>query len=241
MHPDAPLELVQLDEPYVADPSDLAAYDMVLERVRPGARPHLTTGLAKRHAVRLYGEAVALIIAADHELASTPTIDRETLALVTLLEHLEHAAEWPAAEAWADESWRPQHTKQLLELVATGVSGALMPFPLARQMVRRGEHAVVTVADPDPLPETEIWASWAIERDAADVQELLGVLRGRTARSSRNQSQSASSAHGEPGARNELNSRSEPNPRGRRSTSGKRDSRSQSSKALASRKKRRRA
>lgn len=183
--PAEPLELVPLDVSGV--PAAHAPHpDALLERVAPGARPPGTEGTgAPRHAVRLYSESVALVVAIDHELAEQQTADREALELLTLLAHPDHAAAWPAPEPWADPAWAPRDAGATLELVATGLGAALLPLPLARHLANKREHAVLPVVCEPALPGTEIWVSWAVERDAADVQRLVGIMRGRTARSER--------------------------------------------------------
>lgn len=185
--PERPLELIPFAHPF-GRPSD-AGQDMLLERAAPGERPlgsdpresHRT-----HHALRLYEEAVALVLPADHELAELSEIPAVDLALVPLLDHPQHPDSWPAATPWSDPSWMPRGLPEALALVSTGIGGVLAPLPLARHLVDKRAHAVLrVVADGDHLPGTTIWASWRVERDAPDVQQLAGILRGRTARSSR--------------------------------------------------------
>lgn len=185
--PEQRLELVPLTstgatadrEPGSPDP------DVLLERVAPGARP---AGVgADRLAVRLYAEDVALVVGVEHELAEQQTVDRDTLALIPLLAHPDHAATWPAPEPWQDPSWAPAHAEAAMEIVASGAGAILLPLPLARQLAGKQRHAVLRVVGDPPLDATEIWASWPVSRDAPDVQQLIGFMRGRTARSSRGQ------------------------------------------------------
>ena len=178
-----PLELV---------PVDLHAarlnLDVLLERVAPGQIPPGSDATQRtRHAMRLYEETIALVVAAEHELAEQSEVSIEDLALVNLLDHPDHFSGWPEAEAWKDPAWMPGDAKATLELVATGLGGALLAQPLARHLASKRAHAVIPVAHEGAslLPGTEIWASWNIERDGNDVQRLVGTLRGRTARSSR--------------------------------------------------------
>lgn len=163
--------------------------DVLLERVAPEAHP-LGTAPSEpvlRHGLRLYEEGVALVVEAGHELSRRGEVDLEDLSLLPLIAHPDHHDGWPAAQPWADASWMPADAEATLELVATGVGGALMALPLARHLAGKRTHSVVPVAarGTSLLTGTEIWASWRIERDAPDVQRLIGVLRGRTARSSR--------------------------------------------------------
>lgn len=190
----APLELI----PLPASGRRIDGLDVVLERVAPGAPPAGTEGEdPERHAVRLYAESIALVVAADHELAGEATADREALELVTLLAHPDHAPQWPEPEAWQDPAWAPADAAAALELVATGLGAILLPLPLARHLASKLAHAVLPLRTDPPLPGTAIWASWAVERDAPDVQQLIGVLRGRTASSGRPSAADAAAAQAE--------------------------------------------
>ena len=125
--------------------------DIVLERVAPGSEPEGTAAegphgpAPTRHAVRLYTESLALVVAADHELAGAESAGRDALALVTLLGHPDHSPAWPDPEPWQDPSWAPKNAAAALELVATGLGAILLPLPLARHLSAKREHAVLLV------------------------------------------------------------------------------------------------
>jgi hypothetical protein len=73
--PGHPLELVPFARPF-GRPAD-AAEDMLLERVAPGERPlgsDPADAQRTHHALRLYEEAVALVVPAEHELAELSEI-----------------------------------------------------------------------------------------------------------------------------------------------------------------------
>lgn len=189
VQPGIPLELVPLNLTF-AGPKRPEDYDVVIERVAPGQRPAGTVevpGAAApgRHAIRLYTEAIALVVPRDHELAEQEQVAPSDLSLVTLLDHPDHSPEWPEAEPWQDPDWMPRNALAALELVAAGSGAILLPQLLARHIGDKRRHAVLRVVGEPPLEGSTVWASWAVERDAADVQQLIGVMRGRTARSSR--------------------------------------------------------
>ncbi|MFC7767021.1 hypothetical protein [Leucobacter soli] len=81
-------------------------------------------------------------------------------------------------------SWAPRDAAAALDLVATGLGAILLPCRWPATWGRSGRTRCCRSAW-TPLPGTTIWASWAAERDAADVQRFIGTLRGRTARSGR--------------------------------------------------------
>ncbi|QIM15174.1 LysR family transcriptional regulator [Leucobacter insecticola] len=187
VQPAIPLELVPLDLAF-GGPKHPESCDVVIERAAPGQRPAgsseaETSPLPSRHAIRLYTEAIALVVDLGHNLAKRESVTLQQLASVTLLDHPDHSPEWPAAEPWQDPAWMPKDAAAALELVAAGSGAILLPQPLARHITDKHQHAVLRVSA--PLAGSTVWASWAVARDAADVQQLIGVMRGRTARSSR--------------------------------------------------------
>lgn len=222
------LELVPLDLGFgdapeagaagAADTAALAAScDVLILRTAADGAPAGAPGdggapAPARRALRLYGEALGLVVAKDHELAAADSVAPDDLAYVTLLDHPDHAPGWPAAQPWADPAWMPAGPRAALELVATGAGAILLPLPLARHLSRKREHVVLPLradgaGDAEgaaPPIAAVVWATWAAERDADDVQRLAGVLRGRTARSSRS---GGSGAGADPDPRAEIRAR----------------------------------
>lgn len=183
--PETPLVLVPLT-PAGRLPAGEEPVDVLLERVAPGGEAESSSGEDRtRHGVRLYVESLALVLPVEHELAEATVIEPDDLALVHLLDHPDHAADWPEPQPWADPSWAPKNVRAALELVETGLGGILLPLPFARHLANKRAHAIVPLSPVFELPGTEIWASWDRSRDDATVQQLIGVLRGRTGRSSR--------------------------------------------------------
>lgn len=182
--PDRPLTIVPFATPY-GRAKDADEHDMLLERTAPGEAPRGTNEDEGRthHAMRLYEEAVALVLPKGHDLGDRETISLAEIGDVRILDHPNHSPAWPAAEPWADPTWMPRNIAAALELVATGLGGILMPAPLARHITDKHKHVSLRIID--PIPGGSVWASWRVERDAPDVQHLAGVMRGRTARSSR--------------------------------------------------------
>ena len=117
------------------------------------------TGL---HRILLWEELAVAALPKDHPLAEADVLELADLA----------------DEPRAPEQDDPAMT---LELVAAGTGYAILPHSLARLHHRRD---VVAIAVTDAAP-TRIALVWRVERDDADIQEFVGVVRGRTARSSR--------------------------------------------------------
>lgn len=120
-------------------------------------------------------------------------VDADGLHLIPLWEELavvalpkEHPFADEAELALADLDGEPVAPVQpdpamTLELVAAGTGYAIVPHSIARLHQRR-DVVAVPLAD---APSTRIALVWRIERDDDDIQEFVGVVRGRTARSSR--------------------------------------------------------
>lgn len=174
------VELMPIDA--LDAPANPEAFDAVLERVAPGEVPPESAESRTRHAVRLYEEDVALVVSTGEE--ELGVLDRETLSLMRLLDYPGLPAQWPEPEPWADIQWKPDTVMKALDLVKTGIGGVLMPFPLARHLADKREHKILPLGV--ELPGTSVWVSWAVDRDDEDIQTLVGVMRGRTPRSSRN-------------------------------------------------------
>ena len=117
------------------------------------------------HRIPLWEEVAVAVLPKDHPLADAAEL---TLA------DLEHE---PAAPVQLDPA-------MTVELVAAGTGYAILPHSLARLHHRR-DVAAVPVTDAAP---TRIALVWRVERDDADIQEFVGVVRGRTTRSSRGES-----------------------------------------------------
>ena len=169
--------------------TDAASCDVLIERTAPDGRPARSTGDgSERRAIRLYAESMALVVPVDHELAEQESVSLAEMQFVTLLDHPDHYAGWPQAEPWVEAEWMPKDSRAALALVATGAGAILLPVPLARHLINKREHTVLPIRpEPGeaPLDGPVVWAVWDAARDDATVQHLAGILRGRTANSSR--------------------------------------------------------
>ncbi|MCD5346180.1 LysR family substrate-binding domain-containing protein [Agromyces sp. H3Y2-19a] len=120
-------------------------------------------------------------------------VDADGLHLIPLWEELavvvlpkDHAFAEEAELSLADLGGEPVAPVQTdpamtLELVAAGTGYAIVPHSIARLHHRRDVVAI-------PLSDgtsTRIALVWRVERDDDDIQEFVGVVRGRGVRSSR--------------------------------------------------------
>ena len=164
-----PLELVPVSE---ADQEVLlrdGALDMCLVRL-----PVERDGL---HLVRLYDEVAVVVVARDHVVTAADEVGLADLVDEQLV--LPHRSGWtPRAE---QRAWPPMSEREAVEVVASGSGVALLPMSVAR-LLHRKDVAYRPVTD---LPPTTVGLAWLVDRDDEATQAFVGVVRGRTSRSSR--------------------------------------------------------
>ncbi|WP_067888213.1 LysR family substrate-binding domain-containing protein [Nocardia vaccinii] len=122
------------------------------------------------HAIPLYRELPVVVVPKDHPIALF-----EQVATTDLTdERMQDAGDLDALSG-------------TVELVAAVGGAAIMPHSLAR-LHHRKDLVYRTVTD---LPPTEIALAWPIDVDNPAVEDFIGVVRGRTARSTRGRQQDA--------------------------------------------------
>lgn len=143
--------------------------DMVLARL-PVDRTEL-------HCIRLYEEQAVVVVGLDHVLTILEEVDLADLADEQLV-HPERSGWTPQATQLA---WPSTDLATAVETVASGTGIVVVPQSLARLHQRRD----VTYRPVHGLPGTEVGLVWRVDHDPPGAQGFIGVVRGRTARSSR--------------------------------------------------------
>ncbi|MCU1578897.1 MAG: LysR family transcriptional regulator [Rhodoglobus sp.] len=111
--------------------------------------------------IALYAEQPVVVAAKGHALEAVDNVTLAELAGFGILED----SDWEAA----------------VELAAANVGVAVMPQSVARAHSRRD----VTARPVTDAPETRIALAWPTARTTGTVDEFIGIVRGRTANSSR--------------------------------------------------------
>jgi DNA-binding transcriptional LysR family regulator len=164
-----PLELVPVTEEDQEQMLRDGSLDMCLVRL-----PVDRDGL---HLVPLYDEVAVVVVPRDHFVTAATEVDLEDLSEEQLVRP--HPSGWtPSAEQLA---WPPMSEREAIEVVGSGSGIALVPMSVAR-LFQRKDVASRPVTD---LPTTSVGLAWLVDRDDDDTQAFVGVVRGRTARSSR--------------------------------------------------------
>lgn len=165
-----PLELVPVTEEeqerFVRD----GTLDMALVRL-----PVDREGL---HLVRLYDELPVAVASREHVLAAA---DDE----VTTADLADEQLVRPHPSGWRPEAdqldWPPMSEKEAVETVAAGTGVVVLPMSVAR-LHHRKDVVHKPVSD---LPPTTVALVWRVDRDDDTIQAFVGVVRGRSASTSR--------------------------------------------------------
>lgn len=116
----------------------------------------------------------------DNELGVIPLYWEKAVAVIPK-DHVLEAFETVTLADLVDENILAGQDAGTVELVAANLGLALMPQSLARALGRRGVVArIITDA-----PETRIALAWLDGNPDPLIQEFIGIVRGRTANSSR--------------------------------------------------------
>lgn len=129
------------------------------------------------HLIPLYDETTVVVVPHDHFATAGTEVELADLADEQLV--LPHASGWTPRAPQLD--WPEMTAREAIEVVAAGSGVAIVPMSVARLFTRK-DVAARPVTD---LPPTTVGLAWLVERDDSDTQEFVGVVRGRTANSSR--------------------------------------------------------
>lgn len=167
----------------------LPGVELRLVPAEPGALPgdEADAGLVRLpvdkdvfHAIPLYTETTVVVVPREHLLAAADEVTVADLADETLLRPLDDVLGWPDPPA-AVAADRPATTAAAVELVAAGVGVLVVPQSLARLHHRRDlTYRVVSDA-----PASSVGLVWRRDRQTDLVEEMIGIVRGRTANSTR--------------------------------------------------------
>ncbi|NQX13233.1 LysR family transcriptional regulator substrate-binding protein [Microbacteriaceae bacterium VKM Ac-2855] len=146
-------------------------------------------------AIALYDEQPVVVVARDHALAEAAGVDVADLAQEHLLQDPSAVPEWAAVAAeLADGSRRAlprmRDLDDAAEQVAAGVGILILPQSLARVHGRKDTRTVALTG----VAETRISLAWVTAAKTDDVEDFIGVVRGRSANSTRGRDLEAEAA-----------------------------------------------
>lgn len=179
--PDIPLTLVQVPAHGAQELLRAGEADAAFLRL-----PVAGTDLS---AIPLYTETTVVVVPKDHLIAAVDELSVAELADETVLHPMDDALPWerlpgrPALE-------RPATTGDAIELVAAGIGVLVVPQSLAR-LHHRKDLTYRTLTD---APESRVALSWPQEKTTDQVEDFIGIVRGRTVNSSRGRAGAAPAA-----------------------------------------------
>jgi DNA-binding transcriptional LysR family regulator len=132
-------------------------------------------------AIPLYTETTVAVVPRDHLLSAADELTVADLADETLLRPLDDVLAWPGDDDSDRGSDRPATTADAIALIPAGVGILVLPQSIARLHQRRDlTSRVVTDA-----PVSTVALAWRKDGYTDLVEEMIGIVRGRTAYSTR--------------------------------------------------------
>lgn len=184
--PDVPLRLLALPAPEASDALRDGAVDAAFVRL-PVDRTVFS-------AIPLYTETTVVVAPKDHVVTAVDEVTCADLTEETLLHPLDDVLDWerpPGEPAFQ----RPATTADAVELVAAGIGLLVVPQSLARLHHRRD----LTYRPVTDAPRSEVALSWPEDATTDQVEDLIGIVRGRTVNSTRGRPRPATGAQPERG------------------------------------------
>jgi DNA-binding transcriptional LysR family regulator len=170
--PDVALTLVQV-------PAAEAA-DLVRDRGADAALLRLPIDRTGLHAIPLYTETTVVVVQKDHPVADADEVSAEAISEAIVLHPLDDTLDW-AQPPGQHALQRPATTADAVELVAAGVGLLVVPQSLARLHHRKD----LTYRPVTDAPESRVALSWPEDETSDLMEQFIGIVRGRTANSTR--------------------------------------------------------
>lgn len=172
-HPREALDLVAVTEADQEERLRTGDLDMCLVR--------LPVDPAGMHVVRLYEEQPVVVASLDHLIGAVDEVELEDLVDEQLITPVEQVPGWSRLARAQRLAWPAMTPAEVVETAASGAGIAILPLSVAR-LHHRKDAIHRPIVD---LPTTTIALAWLVERDDERTQEMVGIARGRSARSSR--------------------------------------------------------
>jgi DNA-binding transcriptional LysR family regulator len=171
--PAVPLELVPLP---VADQGAALAIGAV-----DAALVRLPLDGDTLHVIPLYTETTVAVVPADSHLTAADDLVRADLSGEVVIVPGDDVLGTVVSGALAPAFDAPATTEDAVAIVAAGIGVVIVPLSLARLHARR-DVASRPLRD---APTSTVALAWPRDADTGDVQTFVGIVRGRTANSSR--------------------------------------------------------
>jgi DNA-binding transcriptional LysR family regulator len=132
-------------------------------------------------AIPLYTETTVVVVPGDHFVAAADEVTLADLADEVVLWPHDDTLGWTPSPPGRPAAERPAGTGAAVELVAAGVGLLLVPQSLARLHHRRD----LTYRPVTDAPQSRVALSWREDATTDQVDDFIGIVRGRTVNSTR--------------------------------------------------------
>ncbi len=136
--------------------------------------------------IPLYVETTVVVLPKDHDMATVEEVTVADLTDAEVFHPLDDTIDWtvrPGQPAFT----RPPTTADAIELVAAGSGLLLVPQSLARLHHRKD----LTYQPVPDAPQSQVALAWPTAATTDLVEDFIGIVRGRTANSSRGRAPAA--------------------------------------------------
>jgi DNA-binding transcriptional LysR family regulator len=172
-----PLELLPVDQPAQLTPLRDGSVDMAFVRL-----PVDREGL---HVIPLWTEVPVVVVSREHPVAAYDEVPLSDLVDEHLLQNPDEVPAWRDIATEVRDGTRhpvpPMTPAQVVESVAAQGGVAILPAAVARVHHRKDVVPVPVTG----LDETRIGLAWSRVSEDPRVETFIGIVRGRTERSSR--------------------------------------------------------
>lgn len=133
------------------------------------------------HVISLYDEVPVVVASIDSHLLAADELTLADLAGEVVMTPSDDALVPFEVPGSTPPRFSPLPTAEAITTAATGIGIVIVPMSLARLHHRKDvDHRVLTDG-----PTSTVALAWPRERTTADVETFVGIVRGRTANSSR--------------------------------------------------------
>jgi DNA-binding transcriptional LysR family regulator len=133
------------------------------------------------HVIPLYEEQPVVVMSADSSLSAADELDADDLAGEVLIRSADDVLGFDASGTVTPAFAAPATTEDAVATVATGVGIMVVPMSLARLHHRKD----VTFRPLRGGPASTVALAWPADATTPLVETFVGIVRGRTANSSR--------------------------------------------------------
>lgn len=133
------------------------------------------------HVIPLYDEEQVVVVPIDHLVSIAESVTLSDLTEEQLLVDPEAVPGWSEASTVTRLDWPAMTASEAIELAATGAGVVVVPQSVAR-LHHRKDLTYRPVSDLPPVP---IGLAWRVEATDPGIETFIGIVRGRTERSSR--------------------------------------------------------